>query len=118
MRLTELNPKFVGYGGEGITDAQGNPVPWRDGVGLSFDCPCPQCSARRGKEGEAVDFYLRVFVPFSNPLDGGPPIDPKGWHRVGETFDSLQLSPSILDMMRCKWHGFVGEKIPGEVTTC
>jgi len=54
MRLIDLNPNWVGVGGEGVWDKYGNPVPERSGVGLSFDCPCG-CSSR-------------VYVGFKNPV--------------------------------------------------
>jgi hypothetical protein len=127
VRLTELDPRFVGAGGEGVyntgADGQLVPAPERHGVGLTFLCPCPECTSRRTGES-AQDFYLRGYVSFENPLDGGPPFEsaserPK-WHRVGETFETLQLSPSILsDRAKggCGWHGYVGLHLPGEVTT-
>lgn len=124
MRLTELDPRFVGAGGEGVYNADGTPAVERHGVGLSFLCPCAECTAKRTGEPDQ-DFYLRVFVGFANPLDGGPAFESGGpkWARVGDTFDTLQLSPSILsDKAKggCGWHGYVGgppTNIPGEVTT-
>lgn len=103
MCLTELNPKWVDYGGERIyrRDEKGelHPVPRRVGVGLVMDCPCGQCGSR-------------CYVDFANPLDGGSPIQPNDhvWERTGETFDTLTLRPSILrarDKGGCGWHGFV-----------
>ena len=124
MKLTELDPRWVGAGGEGISDKDGHPVPARHGVGLSFLCPCQECTAKRtGNTDE--DFYLRVFVGLANPLDGGPPHIPEHpiWTRTGETFDALTLQPSILsDTAKggCGWHGYVGGPggdRPGEVVT-
>jgi Family of unknown function (DUF6527) len=116
MKLTELDPHWVGAGGEGISDKDGNPVPERHGVGLSFLCPCPQCTAKRTGDPDR-DFYLRHFVEFANPLDGGPPHDGRvTWQRTGDTFETLTLTPSILsDPAKggCGWHGFVTN---GEVT--
>ena len=107
MRLTELNPRWVNAGGERISDKDGNPVPARDGVGMSYDCPCG-CD-RRG------------YVAFSNPLDGGCACideDEPTWDRIGVTFEMLTLSPSILSDKEkggCGWHGRV---IDGAVTSC
>jgi hypothetical protein len=83
MKLSELNPKFLG-----------DPVD-REGVGLACDCPCG-CGTE-------------LFVPFSNPLDGGQQYGPQGWERTGETFDTLTLSPSIQRYEPCpnRWHGFI-----------
>ena len=98
MRLADLDPRWVGAGGPGIT-REGQPVPERTGVGISFECPCGRCG-------------IRCYVPFHNPLDGVPAVESRGphWNRSGETFDTLTLTPSILrstDKGGCGWHGFV-----------
>lgn len=100
MKLTDLNPRWVGAGGEGVRDRDGKPVPAREGVGITFDCPCG-CG-------------LRPFVGFANPLDGGPPhADPAyQWRRTGDDFASLTLHPSI-KRHECGWHGWVKD---GDVT--
>ena len=106
MKFTELNPRFVGSGGEGITDKDGNPVPERKGIGVSFDCPCGSKDCRR------------AFIQFSNPMDGGAPIDADGrhtWQRSGDTFETMSLTPSIQRMDNCRWHGFITN---GEVIKC
>lgn len=106
MRLVDLNPTFLFHGGEGVTGPGGIPVPLREGVGLAFDCPCGVCD-------------IRCAVLFSNPIGGGPPVNPDGptWERVGETFEALTLTPSILRTLPrgCGWHGFITN---GEVLTC
>lgn len=104
MRLTDLNPGWVGVGGEGVTNGDGSPVRERRGIGVMFDCPC----------GAA---FSPCYVPFANPLDGGPQHGAQGWRRVGDTFDSLTLTPSILrtgSKCACKWHGYITN---GEVIT-
>jgi hypothetical protein len=103
MKLIELEPRWVNAGGDGIRDAAGQPVPARQGIGLTFTCPCCQ---------------WRHYVPFANPLDGGPAHDPSRpvWDREGETFDRLTLRPSILSSKEkggCGWHGYI---TGGEVT--
>lgn len=105
MKLIDLNPKFVGAGGAGITDKDGNPVPERHGVGVILDCPC-------GNKDEGH----QMFVPFLNPLDGGPPHGSRGWHRTGDDFGSLNLTPSILRKGpdSCGWHGYIRN---GEIIT-
>ena len=96
MRLTDLNPRWVGTGGEGVT-RDGQPVPWQDGVAISFDCPCgsPECG--------------RACIEFTNPLGGGPPTrtDNHTWQREGDTFETLTLTPSIQRLDNCRWHGFI-----------
>lgn len=110
MKLVDLNPKWVGAGGEGVfrkDPATGVlwPTPERHGIGVSFDCPC----------GKAC---LRAFVAFSNPLDGGgahiSPGQPT-WERKGEAFETLTLTPSIQRLDNCRWHGFITN---GEVRPC
>lgn len=94
MKLTELNPQWIGTGGEGVTDKNGNPVPHRKSVGIEFNCPCG-CD-------------LPCFVPFKNPIDGGPGVcADHGWEREGDTFETLTLKPSILRKSGCGWHGFI-----------
>ena len=107
MMLIDLNPVWVGAGGEGITDKDGNPVPTRRGVGITFDCPCGDCG-------------VRAYVQFANPLDGGPIRTTKyaQWDRVGDTFETLTLSPSIHRAKRwggCGWHGYLRS---GVLTPC
>lgn len=111
MRLNTLNPEFLGSGGEGVKMMDGTPVPHREGVGVQFDCPCG-CTYPGGSR-------QRIFIAFDRPLDGGPPVPGIGktWIREGDTFETLKLSPSILRMEGCRWHGFIGLTIPGEVTT-
>ena len=106
MKLTELHPRWVGAGSDGISDGHGNPVAERHGVGISFDCPCG-------------------YVSFANPLDGGPALKGKSpkWDRTGETFEDLTLRPSILRTVNPElpialrgytWYGFVTN---GEIKT-
>lgn len=98
MRLIDLNPRWVGNGGDGITDAAGNPVPRREAVALEFDCPCG-CGNQ-------------LLINIRNPPDGGPPLYMGGasWELTGKEFESLSLEPSIRRIPihgSCGWHGFV-----------
>lgn len=124
MRLVDLDPHFVGNGGEGVSDKDGNPVPYRPGVGISFLCPCAECTSQRTGDPDK-DFHLRIFIHFENPLDGGPALEwasPR-WTRTGDTFDTLCTQPSILSVKEkggCGWHGYIGGPAgdrPGEVVT-
>lgn len=149
FKLVDLRPHWVDSGGEGVyqkTDRpcpacpagspreecricfgrgdEYEPAPARHGIGISFLCPCQSCTAKRTGDDDH-DFSLRVFVAFSNPLDGKPPLGDEHhlWQRTGETFETLQLSPSILvkgERRGCTWHGFVGSSgaAPGEVISC
>lgn len=95
MKLIDLNPIWVGTGGEGITETKtGKPVPRRERVAIEFDCPCG-CGRP-------------VCIPFLNPDDGGKSVYQNyGWQREGTTFETLTLTPSILRSGGCGWHGFV-----------
>jgi hypothetical protein len=97
VKINQLDARFIGHGGEGISDAQGNPVPHRPGIGVIMECPCGKCDSP-------------LYVPFENPLDGGPRIGHQGWQRTGNTIDDLTLTPSVLrDPAKggCGWHGYI-----------
>jgi len=106
MRLVDLNPEWVGSGGPGVTNSSdGSPVPRRERVAIDMDCPCGSSSCER------------LLIAFLNPEDGQPSIyHPRGWHREGDTFETLTLSPSIQRIVlkrqdgtpvNCAWHGFI-----------
>lgn len=104
MRLAELDPVFSWHGGDGVTNADGEPIPLTLGVGLVCNCPC----------GNADESH-RLYVPFANPIGPGPLTPRGGWKRTGESFDELTLTPSIhraKERGGCGWHGFITD---GEV---
>jgi len=103
-KLIDLNPRWIGAGGEGITGPDGKPAPKREGVGIMFDCPC----------GAPEDV---VYVDIDPPMDGGPLLQEsrRAWKREGDTFETLTLTPSIRKLDGCMWHGFVTR---GHVLTC
>lgn len=71
MKLVDLHPHWIGAGGEGIYNANGTKATKRHGVGVLFDCPC----------GNTDDMH-QLYVPFSNPLDGGEAlVIGRGWQR-------------------------------------
>lgn len=96
MRLSELHPDWYGWHGEAGR------------IGVTFDCPVHLLGHR-------------VYVPFANPLEGRPEVRNHLWQRVGETFETLTLTPSVNYQLydngqprdpTC-WHGFITN---GEVT--
>jgi hypothetical protein len=101
VRLTDLNPKWIALEENG------------DALGVTFLCPhCRQA---------------HVGVYFAEPVDtnGVPGIDPSlplfiaqhpenlYWHRAGDSFDTLTLTPSVDVSKHGHWHGFV---TGGEIT--
>ena len=103
MRLTDLNPRWIGTGGEGVTDLAGNPVRFREKVAIMFDCPC----------GGVCGGRLRLSI--SNPPDGLGPLEGTSWELTGGySFETLTLEPSLQRVGGCAWHGFITD---GEVAT-
>ena len=89
MRLADLDPRWY--------SADNNP----DIVGVTFDCP--HCFAKQ-----------RLGVLFVEEIDrDGLPNDvhwsksEKKWHREGDTFETLTLSPSIDCSHFGHWHGHI-----------
>ena len=111
MKLVDLHPIWVGHGGPGVTGPDGAPIPLRERVGIMLDCPCGKCDSETGGW---------LYVPFRNPIDGGPPVETghPTWERTGDSFETLTVSPSILRSTErggCGWHGWIRS---GEVTSC
>jgi hypothetical protein len=89
MRLTDLNPHWFTEGDS------------PDIVGITFDCPC--CAGKS-----------RLGVLFQEPIDrDGLPTDVHWtehktlWHREGDSFETLSLTPSIDCSKWGHWHGFI-----------
>lgn len=91
VHLRDKNACFVDVTINGVT---------RTGVGVQLECPC------------GCDNGL--WVPFAEPLDGGPPVE-RGWSRTGDTIDTLTLSPSVLRVGGCGWHGWIRD---GQAVSC
>lgn len=107
MRLTELEPRWVGMNQKDIG---------REGPGCSFGLTflCPHCREQR---------IAVMFKPFIDPdniaavspwrLPDAP--DPNTgeikamhwWARSGETFEDLTLTPSVDVSHHGHWHGFI-----------
>jgi len=100
MKLTDLNPRWLCHGGEGVFDKDDKEIPFREIIGVTFNCPC-------GKE------HCGISIVFKNPADGGPAVDSNEratWIRKGDTFETLTLEPSIIKRKEwggCGWHGYV-----------
>ena len=103
MKLADLHPQWISFG----VDFQR--------VGIFIDCPV-HCGARCE--------YPRIPIYFANPPAGSKPVpkhedDDGRWTRVGDSFEAMTLSPSILypkpKYGKQHWHGFIRN---GEVTIC
>lgn len=100
MRLADLDPRWA-VDKAIVIGGVARVYPDRDGMAISFDCPCCR------KE--------RLAVWFANPIDGLPPTDDAGgrlWERHGDSFENLTLAPSIDASAFGHWHGFI---VNGEV---
>ena len=108
MKLVDLNPSFYGSyerGNKGLPNR----------LGLAFDCPICAASGTLATCGAGA----RLHIPFSNPLDGAPPLDNVAWQREGEDFQTMTLVPSInameqRDPRTSHWHGYITK---GEIIT-
>jgi len=100
-KLADLNAQFMFSGGDGVSDANGKPVPERKGCGVAFDCPCG-CDSR-------------CHINFDTALDGKPFDGGRGWKRTGDNIETLTLQPSIKRMDGCGWHGWIRN---GETVSC
>lgn len=98
MKLTDLNPRWLTMSQYTLPGGTLCFPRWsgekRVGCGVTFDDPTnPQ---------------QRLGVFFENPIDGLPPADgQKLWHREGDSFDNLTLTPSIDASASGGWHGFI-----------
>lgn len=112
MKLVELHPKWLD-------------LSTGERCGVSFACPV---HAKNGldENGSANCLLGRVYIR-TEPVAGAPGVGPR-WHRTGDDFATMTLSPSLLcrtvpeghargineahecNFQRCTivhWHGFV-----------
>lgn len=89
MRLTELEPRW-------FTQAN-NP----DIVGITFNCPCCNGKTRLGI------LFIEEIDRDKLPNDTHWSIKGIKWHREGETFETISLTPSIDASKWGHWHGHI-----------
>lgn len=109
MRLVDLAPKWavdadILIGTKVVHD------PDREGMGITFACPhCVKLHPNEPLERGGPIQFLGVF--FRNPVDEKPHTDDvpleRLWSRIGDTFETLTLSPSIDASASGHWHGFI-----------
>jgi len=110
VKLTELDPQFVRYTGNGghqEVDSFG------EAQGVLF--VCPSCYRKNGNSDIGVHMVLVWFRDRGVPVDAVP--KPARWMASGTGLGDLTLSPSVNlqtdEHSRDEWHGFVTN---GEVT--
>lgn len=89
MRLIDLDPRWYTHGNS------------PDIVGVTFDCPCCGGKTRLGV------LFVEEIDRDGLPNDVHWSIKGTKWHRQGETFETLTLSPSIDASHFGHWHGFI-----------
>lgn len=103
MFFKDYNPRWVVGGSYELPGGVkcyifNDPNHGRHGMGVSFDCPV--CMPRH-----------KLSVMFDNPVDGLPKTQEASfwWHRVGDDFNTISLSPSIDATVNtnCKFHASV-----------
>lgn len=134
MKLLELEPRFLRYVLETADEHRGRRLP--DGTtqwgGFPIDTfhnveslseadrimfLCPLCFTRNsgpvGTHGIAIDFVGRA-TPDSACMRNDQK-QPVRWNATGNSLEDLTLTPSILILSGCQWHGFVtnGEIVGG-----
>ena len=111
MRISELNPKWIGIDGQ-LYGLNGKAL-----CGIRFNCPhCGERLAVMFKPFiDPNNLYRNVawaFPDAPNP-NTGEVSSIKFWDRTGDTFENLTLAPSIDCSASGHWHGFIKN---GEVT--
>ncbi len=101
MRLTDLSPRWA-VDADIVIGGVPQHFEGRHGMAISFECPCCFDPAKGFSR-------TRIAVWFENPIDGLPKADEtdKWWARVGDTFETLSLIPSIDASGHGHWHGFI-----------
>jgi hypothetical protein len=104
MKLIDLDPRWA-IDADIVIGGERRHFEGRHGMAVSFECP--HCVQRERNAGDKR--VTRLAVWFANPIDGGPPTDDAKtlWQRVGETFETLTLLPSIDASKEGHWHGFI-----------
>ena len=103
MNLTALNPHFLK-----ISRSQDNTGIYWDRVptlaeadGIIFSCP--KCKDKLNAAGIHMDHSLTAWKPGTDPGIPGR----ARWHMTGTGYTDLTLTPSIMIVGGCSWHGYV-----------
>lgn len=107
MRLTELDPHWIGAYGDVPED-----LAIHDHIGVSFDCPLHRNHRLAVLFGNPAldEEFIREVAARGLPADCGTHVERPGqslWQRAGMTFEDLTLSPSIDASAHGCWHGFI-----------
>lgn len=111
MKLTELEPDWMLYIGNGLRDTK---IEYPQAQGIMF--ACPKCFATNN--GLIGTHYVEVTFQGKNVPDNEGSHNKEGkptrWNASGTGFGDLTLTPSILLNGGCEWHGYITN---GEATS-
>lgn len=108
MKFAELEPTFRRIIDERTDQEE---VPFAEAQGVRF--LCPKCFVENGHRPEGVHSIVCWFANKGVPAEKIP--GPARWPATGTGLHDLTLTPSILLLGGCAWHGFITN---GEVTSC
>jgi hypothetical protein len=99
VNLTDLHPKWFGL-------PQAAPSASDIKVGFTFDCPCSRCAENRGSTRLSVN--IDPPIDPENKLVGTTWVTPQpAWKRIGDSFETITLQPSVDVSSRGHWHGYI-----------
>jgi hypothetical protein len=107
MRLTDLDPQFLQVETPGDRTVFRHVDSLEEADGIRFLCPL--CFKNSGKR-EGVHGVM-CFKPGVKGVVTGP----GRWTMAGTDYSDLTLSPSVLLLSGCGWHGFITS---GSIVTC
>lgn len=97
MRLTDLSPRWVGYGDN-------------DKAALIFKCPhCQDIWLTCTFQPIKMSHQLKIFQPEGTASHGQvvPSKQNFAWGRRGDDFETLSVTPSVDASASGHWHGFI-----------
>lgn len=138
MKLTDLDPHFLRYETreEIRRVVEGDPETWRErgspckevlgpvhymiyvetlaeAQGIMFLCPkCIAENPDKGAHGIGVTFRDRGVLPAQGMQNKQGPVR---WGVSGTSYEDLTITPSVLLLAGCEWHGFITK---GLISTC
>lgn len=109
MRFTDLDPQFIHVNDETKLTRLQKVETLQEANGVLFGCP--GCYVKNGNS--MIGTHRVLCLDPSIPVEWGQ--GPGRWPMTGTGLLDLTLTPSVLLLGGCGWHGFVTN---GEVSTC